>query len=181
MDAHNGVAADVDAGQHGYLSADPDVFLDDDRVRLAGLATVHRGFGIGEMVPNLTGTEDTIGTDLDPLGGDDGAAVQPGVATDLDQRVGARGDEAVDLGVRPGVDIGVEHHSSWSLDAQPAVPEQTRPDANARVAAIGEGSEPAESAGRRLFHLHSVAITRQRTTLGGDRQISKLTHIYKTV
>src|ERR1700675_5043984 len=130
MDAHHGVAGDVDAGQHGYLAANPDVLFDDDGLRLARASAIRRRFGVGEMVANLTGTEDAIRAHLNPFGGDDGAAVQPGVATDVDDRLGAGGDEAVDLGVRPGVDIGVEHHPSRPLNAEPAVPEQTGPDEN---------------------------------------------------
>ena len=123
MNAHDRVATDPHAGQHGHLSADPDVVLDDDGARLAGLATISRRLGVGEMVPDLTGTEDAIGADVDSVSGDDGAAVQPGVPADVDDRLRARGDQAVDLGVRPGVDVRLQHHPPGALDAQPAIPE----------------------------------------------------------
>ena len=117
------------------------------------------------MIPNLAGTEDAIGADVDSFGGDDGAAVEPGVPADADDRLRAGRDEPVDLGMRPGVDICVQYHLAGPLDAQPAIPEQSWSDANPRVETKGQAGEPAETEGRRLFQLHVRAITRQRTTL----------------
>ena len=123
MDAHDGVATDPHTGQHRHLPADPDVFFDDDRMRLARAAAIRHGFGVGEMVPNLTGSEDAIGADVDAFRRDDGAAVQPGVPADANHRLRARGDQAIDLGVRPGVDVGLQHHLPRPLDAEPAIPQ----------------------------------------------------------
>jgi len=165
VDAHHGVATDPHAGQHGHLSANPDVVFDNDRMRLARASAIRGGFGIGEMVANLTRSEDAIGTHVDPLGRHDGAAVEPGAPADADHRLGARGDKAVDLGVRPRVDVGLQHHLPRPLDAQPAIPEQPGSDANARVDAKRQAGKPAETAGGGLFQRHVLAITRQRTTL----------------
>jgi len=51
------------------------------------------------MVADLAGAQHAVRPDLDPLGGDDGAAVQPRVATNADDCLRADGDEAIDLGV----------------------------------------------------------------------------------
>ena len=75
------------------------------------------------MVPNLTGAEHAVGADIDPVGGDDGAAVQPRLTTDVDHRLGASGDQTVDLGVRPGIDIRLEHDPSRTRDPQATVPQ----------------------------------------------------------
>src|ERR1700674_4953547 len=116
VNADDRVAADPHAGEDRDLAADPDVLLDHDRLRLARTATINRRFRVGEMVPNLAGAEHAIGADIDPIGGDDRAAVQAGVAADVDYRLAAGGDEAVYFGVRPGVDVRLEHDPARTGD-----------------------------------------------------------------
>lgn len=73
------------------------------------------------MVPNLAGTKHAIRSDVDPIGGDDGTAVQSGVTADADHRLASSGDETVDLRMRPGVDVGLEHDLPRAGNAESAV------------------------------------------------------------
>ena len=99
----------------------------------------------------------------------------------MDYSLRPRRDQAVDLGVRPGVDVRLQHHLPRPRDAQPTISQQTGADANPGVEAKGEGGEPTETAGRRLFQGHVGAITRQRTSLLASGRMAKLTPIHKTV
>ena len=109
------------------------------------------------MVPNLARAKHAVSTDIDPLGGDDGAAVQPGVATDVDHRLRTRGDQSVDLGVRPGIDVRLEHHPARTRDPQAAIPQQPRSDGDPRPNAVGQGCGPAQASRRRLFPIHALS------------------------
>src|ERR1700694_4870061 len=108
------------------------------------------------MVPNVTGAEHAVSTDLDPFGGDDGAAVQPGVTADADDRLGAGGDQAVHFGVRPGVDIRLDFHSPGTGDAKPAIPQQARSEVDIAPQPIRQRRQPPEGAGRRISPLHHL-------------------------
>src|SRR2546429_8363736 len=87
-----------------------------------------------------------IRLDIDPLGGDDGAAIQPRVATDADDRLRAGGDEAIDLGVRPGINVSPELHSAGTGNPQPAIPEEARSEVDVAAPPIWQGGHPSETA-----------------------------------
>src|SRR2546428_10190141 len=93
MDADHRVPTDPDPRQHRDLSPDPDVVLDHHRLRPAGPLPIDGRFGVGEMVSDLAGAEHAVSTDLNPLGGDDRAAVPAGTAANADDRLATGGDE----------------------------------------------------------------------------------------
>lgn len=154
VDADDRVAPDPDSGEDRDLSADPDVVLDDHRSGPAGVPAIDRRLGIGEMVPELAGAQHAIRPDLDPLGGDDGAAVQPGIAADPNQGLRPGRDQAIDFGMRPGVDVRIQLDPSRPADAKPAVAEEARSNTDPGIGPIGEGGEPAKAAGRGPFPVH---------------------------
>src|SRR5207249_12290973 len=117
---------------------------------------IDRRLGIGEMVPDLAGAQHAIRPDLDSVGRDDGAAVEPGVAPDVDDRLGAGGDEAVDLGVGPGVDISTEFHSTGTRNPQPAIPQEARSEVDVAAPPIPNGGHPSQGARGGVLPLHWV-------------------------
>src|SRR5258708_12937646 len=110
------------------------------------------------MVPYLTGTEHAVGPDLAPFGGDDGAAVQPGVAPDVDDGPGAGGDQTVDLGVRPGVDISLEFHSPGTGDPKPAISQQARCEVDVAAHPVRQRCHPAAGARGDLLPFPALSL-----------------------
>src|SRR5436309_8581600 len=156
VDPYYRIATDAHAGEDRDLATDPDVRLDHDRLRLSGPPTILRGLGVGEMIADLARPEDAVGAHLHPVGGDDGAAVQPGIASDVDHGLLSSGDQPVDLRVRPGVDVRLEHHPAGAGDTEPAIAQESRADRHPRLSPVGQGGEPAETACRRLLPIHGL-------------------------
>ena len=149
-----GVPPDPDPRLNRDLAADPHVVLDYHRARNPRMPAVARRLRVGEMIQNLAGPEHTVRTHLDAIGSNDRAAVQPGIAADVNHGPWRGGDQTVHLRMRPGVDVGVEYHAPRSPDTEPAVAQQSWTDPNLPSGSVGEGGKPAEAARCGLFPVH---------------------------
>ena len=78
------------------------------------------------------------------------------MAPDVDDRLGAGGDEAVDLGVGPGVDISTEFHSTGTRNPQPAIPQEARSEVDVAAPPIANGGHPSQGARGGVLPLHWV-------------------------
>jgi hypothetical protein len=166
VDPDDGIPADPDAGKDGNLAAHPNILLEDDRSGSVLAMGARAGSEARHLIANLAGSEDTVGPDLDGTRRDQGAPVEPRVATDPDARPGVGGDQPVGFRMGPGIDLVVQPHLPWPGDPQAAVAEQALPERNpATRQAIGKGGDPTESGGQPAPPVHAASFSAVRRSL----------------
>ena len=85
---------------------------------------------------------------LDAFGGYERAPVESGIPANANQRPGLGRDQAVDLGVGPGIDISIQHDIARPRDVKTPISKEARSETDPPARhAIGEGGTPPEEAG----------------------------------